>query len=113
MTENQDNFIKACHSTSVACEKCATACLFDKDVLKMRKCILLVRECSAMCLATARILSVGIDKFEMLFRACEEICMVCARECGRHADKPHCKIAAEACRRTAELCRKMVPALVG
>lgn len=110
--DNLDKFIEACHNTSVACEKCATASLFDKDVQKMRKCILLARECSAMCLATARILSVGVERFHMLFRACEELCMVCARECGLHADKPHCKMAAESCRKTAELCRRMSPELV-
>jgi hypothetical protein len=112
MWDNLDKFIEACHNTSVACEKCATASLFDRDVQKMRNCILLARECSAMCLATARILSVGLERFEMLFRACEEMCMACSRECGLHADKPHCKQAAEACRKTAELCRRMVPAMV-
>lgn len=110
--ENLDKFIEACHNTSVACEKCATAILFDKDVQKMRKCILLARECSALCQATARILSVGVEKFHNLFRACEELCNVTARECGKRADMPHCKQAAEACRLTAELCRKMTPELV-
>jgi hypothetical protein len=110
--DNLDKFIESCHNTSVACEKCATASLFDNDVQMMRKCILLARECSAMCQATARILSVGVEKFDMLFRACEEMCNVCARECGLHADQFHCKQAAEACRKTAELCRKMTPELV-
>jgi hypothetical protein len=111
--DTSDKFIEACHQTSVACEKCATASLFDGDVQKMRKVILLARECSAMCLATARILSVGVERFNMLFRACEELCNVCARECGKHADLSHCKQAAEACRRTAEMCRKMTPELAG
>jgi hypothetical protein len=110
--DTMDKFIEACHATSVACEKCATACLFDAKVQEMRKCILLSRECSAMCLATARILSVGVERFHMLFRACEELCMVCAKECGSHADIYDCKMAAEACRKTAELCRKMTPELV-
>lgn len=110
--DSLDKFIDSCNDTAVACEKCATASLFDKDVQKMRKCILLARECSAMCQATARILSVGVDRFHMLFKACEELCNVTARECGRHAYLPHCKQAAEACRITADLCRKMTPELV-
>jgi hypothetical protein len=107
-----DKFIDACHSCSVACEKCATACLFEDDVVDMRKCILLNRECSAMCLATARILAVGVERFQMLFRACEEMCVICARECGKYADRFQCKQAAEACRVCADMCRKLKPELV-
>ena len=103
--ENLDKFIEAC-------QKSATACLFENDVQNMRKCILLSRECSAMCLATARIMSVGVARFEMLFRACEEMCVVCAKENGLHANLWQCKQAAEACRNCAELCRKLQPELV-
>jgi hypothetical protein len=110
--ESLDKFIEACHACSVACEKCATACLFEDNISEMRKCILLNRECSAMCLATARILSVGVERFQMLFRACEEMCMVCARENGLHATNALCKKAAEACRSCADLCRKLKPELV-
>jgi hypothetical protein len=107
-----DKFIEACHACSMACEKSATACLFNEDVQSMRKCILLNRECSALCLATARILSVGVERFDMLFRACEEMCMVCAKENGNHATLLECKQAAEACRACAEMCRRLKPELV-
>lgn len=110
--DSMDKFIEACHACSVACEKSATACLFEEDVQSMRKVILLSRECSALCQATARILSVGVERFNMLFRACEEMCTICARESGKYADRPHCKQAAEACRICAELCRKLKPELV-
>lgn len=107
-----DKFIEACYACAVACEKNATACLFEDDIKAMRKCIMLSRECSAMCLATAKILSVGVDKFQMLYRACEEMCMACSKECGSFAHLQHCKNAAEACRLCAELCRKIKPELV-
>jgi hypothetical protein len=107
-----DKFIEACHACSVACEKCATACLFDEDVQDMRKVILLNRECSALCQATARILSVGVERFNMLFRACEEMCVICAKETGRYADRHHCKQSAEAARACAEMCRRLKPELV-
>lgn len=100
--------IEACYACSAACEKCATQCLFEHDVTKMVKCILLDRECSAICLATAKILSVGADHFQMLCRACEDLCNACAQECGKHADMQHCKQCAEACRHCADMCRKIM-----
>jgi hypothetical protein len=103
-----EKFIDACYACSAACEKCATECLFEDNVKDMAKCILLDRECSALCLTTAKILSAGVDHFKMLFRACEELCVACARECGRHADLQHCKLCAEACRYCAEMCRKAI-----
>jgi hypothetical protein len=65
-----------------------------------------------MCLATAKILSVGVDRFQMLFRACEEMCNACSKECGSHALIPECKRAAEAARHCAEMCRKIKPELI-
>jgi len=110
--DHNDQFIEACYACAAACEKNATACLFEEDIKSVRKVIMLSRECSAICLATAKILSVGVDRFQMLFRACEEMCMACAKECGDHAQLPSCKKCAEACRRCAELCRKIKPELV-
>jgi hypothetical protein len=109
--DNLDRFIEALLACSVASEKCATTCLYDKDVQSMRKCILLNHECSAMCLAAARILSAGIDRFEMLYRACEEMCTLCARENAAHATLMECKLASQACRNCAEMCRKLKPEL--
>jgi hypothetical protein len=106
-----DKFIDALHACSVTCEKSATACLYDADVQAMRTCILLNHECAAMCLATARILSSGIERFESLYRACEELCMLCAKENGAHATLLECKLAAQACRNCAEMCRKLQPEL--
>lgn len=100
--------ISACYACSAACEKCATLCLHEDDVKKMIQCILLDRECSALCLATAKILSIGADNFQMLCKACEDMCNTCATECGKHADMLHCKECAEACRYCADMCSKLI-----
>jgi uncharacterized protein DUF326 len=100
--------ISACYACSAACEKCATLCLSEDDVKKLIPCILLDRECSALCLATAKILSIGADNFQMLCKACEDMCNVCAKECGKHAHMHHCKQCAEACRYCAEMCNKLI-----
>ena len=100
--------IAACYDCSVACEKCATQCLFEEDSHNMTKCILLDRECSVICTATAKILSIGADHFQLLCEACEEICMACAAECGRHDNMSHCRQCAEACTNCAEMCRKII-----
>jgi len=100
--------ISACYACAAACEKCATLCLAEDDVKKMTTCILLDRECAVICLATAKILSIGADNFQMLCKACEDMCLTCAKECGRHADMYHCKQCAEACRHCADMCRKLI-----
>src|SRR5438105_2262830 len=99
--------IEACNACYIVCEKCATKSLLE-DPGRMAKSILLLRECSALCQATATILSVGADHYQLLCRSCEELCMACNTECGKHADKPYCKECAEACRICADLCRKIM-----
>ena len=100
--------IDACYDCAAECENCATECLFEEDLKILTKCILLTRECSIICVATAKILSVGADNFQMLCKACEDLCNVCAEECGKHADVQHCKITAASCRNAAEMCRKII-----
>jgi len=97
----------ACLACAIACEKCVTSCLQEDQVKNLVKCILLNRECAAICFATAKVLTVGADHFQILCRSCEELCLACDAECGIHADMPHCKECAEACRYCAEMCRKI------
>ncbi len=100
--------IEACNDCASECENCATECLFEEHSKKLTKCILLTRECSVICAATAKILSIGADNFQMLCRACEDLCDMCADECGKHADMQHCKKCFEACRSAAEACKKII-----
>jgi hypothetical protein len=98
--------IKAAYDCSVACETCATQSLFG-DVKSLARSIMLSRQCSIICIATANILSAGNTHFKNLCKACEELCAACAEECGKHADTYECKQCAYACRHCANLFRKM------
>lgn len=100
--------IEAALACVVACETCATECLLEEDVKKLTLCILLTRECAAICSATARIMAIGADHYQLLCSACEELCSACAEECGKHAHIKHCKECAAACRHCADMCRNMV-----
>ncbi len=100
--------IEACLDCAIACEKCASLCLEEAEVKMMVKCVLLDRECAAVCFATAKVLAVGADHNQILLRSCEELCIACGKECAKHANMMHCKECAEACRRCADLCRKMI-----
>jgi hypothetical protein len=42
--------------------------------------------------------------------ACAAICQSCGDECERHANMPHCRVCAEACRRCDRACRDLLDA---
>jgi hypothetical protein len=72
----------------------------------MARCIQLDMECTAICYASAQVMSISGERAKEMCRLCADICATCSEECARH-DNEHCKECAEACRRCAEECRKM------
>ncbi len=86
-----------------ACEHCATACLQEEDVKMMANCIRLDRDCADICTQAVRLLQRDSNIAHQYLLLCEEICRLCADECGRH-DAEHCRKCAEDCRACAEAC---------
>ncbi len=90
------------------CNYCSTACLDEKNVSMMARCIKLDMDCAQLCELTAAFVSRGSEHAKHVMKECLEVCVKCAEECGKHADMEHCKECAEACRRCAEACRTML-----
>lgn len=95
--------IDACLNCAAICNHCASACLGEKDVKMMARCIQLDQECAALCYASAQLMSLGSTKSNQICQVCAEICHECAEECGKH-QMSHCQECAEACRNCAKEC---------
>jgi hypothetical protein len=78
----------------------------EDDVKMMAKCIQLDMECSALCIATAQLMSLGSKHAKIICRYCAELCEACSNECKNH-QTDHCKECSEICKQCAEECRKM------
>ena len=70
----------------------------------MALCIQLNMECSAMCYATAQLMSLGSEKASETCALCAQLCDACANECAKH-DNPHCKESASACKECEAACK--------
>lgn len=107
--EQFQSCIEACVRCAEECEHCATACLQEKDVKQMARCIQLDRDCAEICWAAAGYMSRGSDFAQEICRVCADICDACGDECNKH-DMDHCQRCAEACHQCAEECRRMAGA---
>jgi hypothetical protein len=108
--------IQALFRCAQACTACADACLSEKQIDDLRKCIRTDLDCADICQATGRVLSrhTGYDAniTRAQLQACVQVCTTCADECDRHAGMhEHCRICAEACRRCAQACRSLLEAI--
>lgn len=102
-THNHRDLIQKLLDCALACEYCASACLKEADVAKMTGCISLDRDCSDLCIQAMRLLKRESVIGHQFLLICEEICRLCADECGKH-EHAHCQECARACRECAEAC---------
>jgi hypothetical protein len=98
--------IDACLRCAAICNHCASSCTQEEDVKMMAKCIQLDMECSAMCYASAQLMSLGSERAKEICRICADLCEECGQECGQH-NTEHCQECARACKQCAEECRRM------
>jgi hypothetical protein len=102
--ENQTNgLVQVLLDCAMACEYCAHACLQEPDTQKMSNCISLDTDCADICTQAARLIGRNSVIAMQYLILCEEICRMCADECGKH-DHDHCRRCAEACRICADAC---------
>lgn len=107
--------IDALVSCATTCTQCADACLSERDVASMTRCIRLDLDCADICGATARVVARQTEYDRKVTRAmleaCIAACSACASECGQHgAHMDHCRICAEECRRCEQACRTLLAA---
>lgn len=87
---------------------CADACLNERDVKTLSRCIKLDIDCAEICYLTASFLSRESEQADGIMKACAEICEACANECDKHSTMEHCVKCAEICRQCAEACSEPV-----
>lgn len=105
--ENFQNCIDTCYECATECTHCETACLDEENVKEMLHCIKLDKDCAAICILAAQMMSRGSEFAQQICAVCAEICEACAIECEKHTHLDHCKKCAEVCRRCAAECRAM------
>lgn len=108
--------IEACHECGETCTSCADACLGEKGVESLRRCITLNLNCAAVCETTAQLLTRRTEAdWELILsqlQACVMACRLCGAECEKHAHHhEHCRVCAEACRRCEEACNRILAAM--
>ncbi len=101
---NENKYIISELNACIAeCNHCFSACLNEKDISMLARCIQLDRECAEICVLTAAILARGSEHEQLYLNLCAIICSSCADECERHTHE-HCKLCAHACRKCANAC---------
>jgi len=106
---NYKTCIDACLQSVAISQHCASMDLKEKDLKMMSACVQLNMECTAICEATAKLLSLGSESTKEICQICADICQECADECSKHTNE-HCKECAEACRHCAAECNKIINA---
>jgi hypothetical protein len=101
--------IEECFACAMTCTSCADACLAEKDLQELARCIRLNLDCADVCDATGRMVTRQTSPEPRLtlsmLDACALACRLCAEECERHAGHhEHCRVCAEACRRCEQAC---------
>ena len=105
--------ISILNDCAAECNHCFNACLNEKDVKMMARCIQLDRDCADICQLTARMLQSDSEVSSEALRLCITVCEACAEECERHSDSEHCKRCAEMCRKCANACSKALSSARG
>jgi hypothetical protein len=105
--------ITACFECSQVCTACADACLSERMVSDLTKCIRTNLDCADICDTTGRVLSrhTGYDAHltRAVLQACMQACQSCGDVCTEHAAMhQHCQVCAESCRSCEQACRDLV-----
>ena len=108
--EQNRGLIDALAKCAAECNHCAIACLDEKDVKMLARCIKLDIDCAEICSLAASYVSRGSEHAHHILNECAEICEACAEECEKHSHMEHCKKCGDACRSCADLCHSGVAA---
>lgn len=100
--------INAAISCADICNQLIDTCLKEKDT-SFEGAITLARECTEVCYASARLLSIRGEHASLFCHSCAEICETFALELEKHTvDNRYLTQSILACRNCAEECRALV-----
>ncbi len=102
--------MQLCVGCAIECTNCANACLQEKDLQKHMRCILLDKDCAALCQLTVAAITNNNPLISQVLELCADMCNACADECAKHHHE-HCKRCAEICRQCAAECRNSLAPL--
>lgn len=85
------------------CNYCLNACLEEKDVHMMVRCIKLDKDCAEICETTLSFITSASAFTRDILQLCAAICKACAQECGKHPYQ-HCQDCANTCKKCADAC---------
>lgn len=105
--EKYQEYIDACNACMLACDRCTTDCIRDKDAIMMTRCVELGRACATVCGFAARMMWSGSEFAPKACALCAEICLKCVDECSKY-EQDHCKVCAGVCQYCADACNRMV-----
>ncbi|MBB5414362.1 four-helix bundle copper-binding protein [Paraburkholderia atlantica] len=98
--------IDALDHCASACTRCYSACIAERHIDEMEKCIRLDMDCASVCRLTSEALARDTQFMRDFCDLCARLCDTCADECARHPAQ-HCQDCSDACRRCAEACRAL------
>jgi hypothetical protein len=78
-----DKVIRALQECAVACSMCAVACLQEREVARMRDCILLDLDCADLCRTLIGMLGRTSEYSRELMVVCATLCDQCADVCEK------------------------------
>lgn len=107
MEKNAIKLMEHIYDCQAMCKYCFNACLEEKDVHMMTRCIKLDVECAEICGMTASSVAYNGDFTREMLEICINACEMCASECRGH-DKMHCIECAKACEECAKACRRYI-----
>jgi hypothetical protein len=104
---------RALADCAAACTICADACLAEKSVASLTRCIRVDLECADVCTLASRAVLRHDEADAALLRpiigVCVTACQLCRDECERHAHAhDHCRLCALACREAMRACNEFL-----
>jgi hypothetical protein len=104
MEKNMSELVRVLAECHAACNYCFNACLEERDIQMMTKCIKQDKECAEICILTSSLVASNSNYSKEILELCMEACETCAAECGKH-HYDHCQACAKACNKCAEVCK--------
>lgn len=95
--------VELIYKCAAECDYCASLCLEEEEMDRMRDCIKLNIMCADICRTTAMAISRESQYTHNLLEECAKICRECAEECEKH-QPDHCKRCADICHNCADYC---------
>ena len=108
--QQNKKLIEILATCAATCNYCLAACLDEKDVKMLARCIKLDIDCAEICTLAISFISRSSEHAEHLLHECADICEACAAECEKHSRMEHCRECADICRTCAEACHSGVAA---